>query len=259
MRIPLTTQTISTIGLSFLLLGIAVVSSLIAPQVFAADPFGGTMQKRLSLYNGTLLLDGTAQLRLGNAGRDIESSGILYLRPDGSARGSFFSGVSNAIGQRLSLTGGISGYDAVRAEWAGGSGVNDERGALTGYFHGAVSSAVGAAIFGEVQSCGAGQTCYAGYFDGGQSTGLYVTSATGPNGVSQPTLQVVNNDANGVAGSFTGSVSAGRVTLDNNQRSACAWEVVSGNELVCSSDKLVAGVRASTADPTITNVYCCEL
>ncbi|USN53708.1 MAG: hypothetical protein H6760_00875 [Candidatus Nomurabacteria bacterium] len=236
-----------------------LVSSALPEKGYAATPFGGNSNKRLSIYNGTLLLDGSAQLRLGNAGRDIQASGTLYLRPDGSARGSFFSGVTNDVGQRLSLTGGISGSDTIQASWIGTNGVDETRGAVTGYFHGAPDSAVGAAIFGEVQSCGVGQTCYAGYFAGGQSTGVQTYTATNPNGGATPALQVLNADANGVAASFTGNVQTNRLILDNNTRSACTWESVSGAELVCPSGKLLAGVRASNTDPVISDIYCCEL
>ncbi|MFH0853748.1 MAG: hypothetical protein V1853_05075 [bacterium] len=223
----------------------------------AAGP--STPIKRLSIYDGSLLIDSTAQLRLGNAGRDIQSGGRIYLRPDGSSRGSFIEGSPDSIGQRLELTGGITGQHTLDATWAGTADTDSTLGASTGYFHGGIEDAVGSAIKGEVSDCGALMTCYAGYFSGNKYVGVQAISNTSD--VLEPALKASNNNPNGIAGSFEGKVLADTVRAVGNTRGACEWEFFNAeDELICSNNRLLAGIASDTEpDPSVFKLYCCEL
>lgn len=239
---------------------ISFVSFSSSTPVQAAAPFGGNSFKRLSLYNETLQIfdAGPVEVQLGNAGRDIYSSGRLYIRPNGSDRGSFFEGAAGQAAQRLELTGGVNGAHTLEANWAGSNGINVTSGAVTAHFDGAVNNSVGNAIYGEVASCGGpGLACYAGYFSGGNHMAVMALSQSA---AGFPSLQVTNSDPAGLAARFEGDLIAGTVETQANARGACAWENVSSNELICSSDRILAGVRnANLPDPIITDLYCCEL
>lgn len=226
----------------------------------AAEPFGGNPQKRLSVYNGTILLDGTASIRLGNVGRDIETSGRLYFRPNGSDRGSFIEGAAGQAGQRLEVAGGVNGQDTISGVWAGTTNVSSALGAITASFHGGLGNSVGSAVLGEISNCGAGQSCYAGYFNGKSSSGLFAQAGqAGQGGTAM--LNVTNYHLLGRAASFTGSVAADKLRLNGNTRASCSWLTIgAGAELVCSNGRLLAGVTSTSApDSTITRLYCCEL
>jgi hypothetical protein len=78
-----------------------------SPEAFAAGSFGGTDPVRLTIHNGVLrfVSSSAIEMEIGNNGTDIASTGKIYIRPESSTQGSYFSGQSNK--QNLTLTGNL--------------------------------------------------------------------------------------------------------------------------------------------------------
>lgn len=214
---------------SYFIVSFVMLAGVVAALFFqarpglVAPPFNGHPTKRLTIYDGTLLIDGTAQARIGNAGRDIESSGRLYLRPDGSKRGAFVEGSPDAVGQRLEVPGGINGQDTISATWNGEADTSSLLGAVAGHYSGAATNTSGSAVYGQVDDCGAGKTCYAGYFKGSGSIALSANN----NDATQATIDVENSNASGVAAEFIGDLVTDVWHISGNTRDdagSCSWE-----------------------------------
>lgn len=94
-------------------------------------------EKRFTVYNGVISVEGQSGtndiLQIGNAGRDIASTGFIYIRPgtangnydDGGASptagGTYFRGVSAGV-QDLVLTGSLCLSGVCNNTWPSGSG-----------------------------------------------------------------------------------------------------------------------------------------
>ena len=232
-----------------IVLGASVVLTFRARPGLVAPPFNGHPTKRLSIYDGTLLIDdGTAQARIGNVGRDIESSGRLYLRPDGSQRGAFVEGSPEAVGQRLAVPGGINGQDTISATWNGEADTSGLLGAVAGHYSGASSNTSGSAVYGQVNDCWVGKTCYAGYFKGNGS----VAVSAGNNDATQSTIDVQNSNVDGVAAEFIGNLMATTWNISGNTRDdaeSCSWEDLVGGEGEWST--LGSGFQAGVHELTV--------
>lgn len=79
-----------------------------APNAHAAGSFGGS-PTRLTINNGVITIvdaAGSKIMEIGNAGTDIASTDKIYIRPNTTTQGSYFSGTGST--QDLLLTGRLS-------------------------------------------------------------------------------------------------------------------------------------------------------
>ncbi|USN53709.1 MAG: PQQ-binding-like beta-propeller repeat protein [Candidatus Nomurabacteria bacterium] len=213
--------------------------------------------QKLSIYEGSArFTDGEtmeAGALSGDANIDWIGSDSIYVRPNTSNGSSFFQGVSALDRQSLYLSGGINAKPSLEAVGLGQNGVPYLGSAIASTFDGASFSSGGGAIYGGVSSCGAGKTCYAGYFNNSSETGYGILVTN--NSASQPTLRA-ENLAGGTAANFVGVAKvSGDLQADNNTVNSCTWTPVSAKE--CPAGTVASGMRFSGG--VVSEYNCCSL
>jgi hypothetical protein len=230
-----------------------------ATPIWNAGPAASSDPQRLTVYDGTARFNEGDSLEIGsitddpaNPGDgniDILSSGPLFFRPKSTLANSYFEGLWGEAKQRLALVN--TGLDQPALE---ATGVGLDGTGIHGIFSGAGFNSGGAAIYGEVTSCGASQTCYAGYFNNsvvGSAIKVMNDSAT------KPALRAVNTQGGGLAGEFTGKISStGDIIADSNALNDCSWHPIS-EAGPCPTGQLVNGFKFNTG--IVSEYQCCKL
>lgn len=223
-------------------------------------PFSNS--QKLSLYDGTLQLSKSSgdTFEFGNAGRDIASSGNIFLRPNGSTAGLAWEGLTGAASQRLHIPIGVDGNPAVLAYGTGTKDSLTGANGVAGYFNGAGKTAGGTGVSGDVISCGSLGGCIAGEFNGSTlGTGLFVETAN----ASVPALIVENNSGPNPAAANTSAQFNGKIIITGNIESApvefpnCSWvDIVSSGDTICPNNGFVMGFDEQTPG-VVDRLYCC--
>ncbi|MDO8312520.1 MAG: hypothetical protein Q7T25_11330 [Sideroxyarcus sp.] len=90
----------------------------IPPNPPPIPPNVGSGAKKLSVYDGVVWIVGGAPpysaMKLGEAGRDIASTGNIYFSGNSAdSGGAYFSGLTSAAAQRLTINAGMGGFPAL--------------------------------------------------------------------------------------------------------------------------------------------------
>lgn len=220
--------------------------------------------QKLTLYDGTAHFSDGETMEIGSLGSlvspipdanaDLMSSGELFFRPNLSDATSFFQGVWGQAKQRLQLVSSQDGQPALEAVGIGKTNDSWIGPGIRGVFQGAGFISGGSAIYGEVTSCGAGKTCYAGYFSNAVS-GLAVSVKN--SSMFAPALDA-RNTGGGQAARFTGTVIVtGDVSADANVPDGCTWHPIS-EPGACPTGQVINGFRFSPAN-IVSQYQCCTL
>ncbi len=240
----------------------AVVALVWLGIFWLADSSRADTTKRLTVYGGTVrIVDANDALEIGDLGGgsylDVLSSGEIYLRPNLSTAGSYFSGVPGTASQRLYLSAGLDGQPTLEATGIGQAGAPNQGSAIRATFDGAGLASGGSAVYGEASNCGAARTCYAGYFKNDSSGGDGSAVIVANNSASNPTLLSIN--PSGPAAELVGHVQVSKdFKADANQLAACAWVPVAGNGGQCPAGQFTSGARFSPAN-VVSEYRCCSL
>ncbi|MFH0853750.1 MAG: hypothetical protein V1853_05085 [bacterium] len=222
-----------------------------------AWPFSAN--QKLSVYQGVIQIAQSSgdTLEIGNAGRDIASTGNIYLRPNNSLAGAFWEGTDSTTDQRLHFPYGIAGQPTILAQGSGTQNSSNGASAVASFFSGSNNNAGGSAVYGEVVSCAAAGGCAAGYFAGNNEVGLLSESSDS----IIPALKVENSAGaspeNNVSALFEGNfVADGDIQSEKLLFSECHWETLVWADLVCPNNGFISGYENNPPGEN-DRIYCC--
>jgi len=254
-----------------LLVGLAALGLIFATAASALSQ----VTRQTSVYGGTARISDLADaMELGGPGTwplaqpldgpYLLSSGSIFLRPNRSAAGSRFEGVTGLGYQRLVLTGGLDGRSALEIALRPRPEIQGEQHGLEVSFDGSLYTSAGSAVYGEVVDCGAGKTCYAGYFSETANSNLRSVPLVQAVGVGAGTGSAVSakNKGLGLAARFESSVTiTGDLKADNNEVGSCEWQAIDPPQAVCGVGQYLAGWKRDSVagNQRVTQIQCCNL
>ncbi len=222
-------------------------------------PWYFSSKTKLPVYDGVIQISESNgdTMEIGNAGRDLASTGQIFIRPGGSLASAAWSGLAGAARQRLHFSTGINGQPTIIARGTGTYGLADGASGLAGFFAGAANDAGGSGIYADVISCAGASGCSALNLNGGSQTGLSARSTS----ATQPALKA-QNDLGGsptynISAALTGAVEVtGNVSTDDLTAPNCTPVIIGVGDTICPNNGLVRGYD-ETVDGQPDQLYCC--